>query len=205
MNVARVAATLLIVALPIAIVYTVKDSDYGRLLATPKARMSGSATARVTIIEFSDFQCPACAAIQPYLKELTKTYDGKVRLYFKHYPLSHIHPNAMPAAVAAECAADQDRFWPYSDTLYSRQALWARLPDATTHYTAIAGELNLNVENFNACLANPHTRQRIEADIAEAKSRGVNATPTFFVDGERLVGQVFASDGARAVERALRR
>jgi len=191
---------------PVLLVFAIKNSSsYGPLLATPQVRQQGDPHAKVTIVEYSDFQCPSCAHIQPFLKEIMATYKGKVRLYFKYYPLTMIHKNALPAAHAAECAARQNKFWPYGEKLFARQTQWAPLADGTTHYMAIAQEEELNLPAFQACLADPTVDQDLLRDTAEAQQRAVNATPTFFVNDERLVGGVFESDGARTIERELRR
>ena len=191
---------------PILLVLAIKSSSsYGPILATPHVRQQGDPHAPVTIVEYSDFQCPSCAHIQPFVKEIMDTYKGKVRLYFKYYPLTMIHKNAMAAAHAAECAARQNKFWPYGEKLFARQNQWAPLSDGTTHYVEIAGEEKLDAAAFNACLADPTVDDVMKRDVSEGQGRGVNATPTFFVDDERLVGGVFESDGARTIERELRK
>jgi len=110
----------------------------------------------------------------------------------------------MPAAHAADCAAAQNHFWPFHDRLFETQMSWAPLADATTSFMAIAEEVKLDIPQFQACYADPKRLAPIEQDAQEAVARQVTATPTFFVGDERLVGQVFASDGARAIEKALR-
>jgi len=200
----RTVLTALILLLPVLLVLAIRQSSYGPVLATPQYRQEGPSSAKVTIVEYSDFQCPSCARVQPQLKEWMQSYQGKVRLIFKHYPLTTIHRHAVSAAVAAECAGHQQLFWDYADRLYTNQSQWAPLMDATTHYTTLAGDLGLNMDRFNACRADLQTTATILKDEQEAKSRGVNATPTFFIGEQQLVGQVFLSDGAQAIERALR-
>src|SRR5579864_4564662 len=100
-------------ALPVAGVSLVKQSNWGAVLATPLARQTGDPKAKVIIVEYSDFQCPSCAAMQPTVHNLLDVYKGKIRLYYKYFPLTRIHKNAMASAHAAECAARQNQFWPY--------------------------------------------------------------------------------------------
>jgi len=206
MRLQKPQAAVLLLAAPVLVALALKSSaSYGPLLATPQVRQEGAPDAKVKLIEYSDFQCPSCAHIQPFLNGLMQTYKGKVRLYFKYYPLTMIHKNAMAAAHAAECAARQNKFWPYGALLFERQTQWAPLADGTTHYFAIAHDVGLDAARFQTCLADPSVEAGIQQDIKEAQQRAVNATPTFFVDDERLVGTEFEADGARAIERALRR
>jgi protein-disulfide isomerase len=200
----HVAVLLLISPLTAALILK-NTSAYGPLLATPLARQQGDSRASVKLVEYSDFQCPSCAHAQPFVKELMETYKGTIHLYFKYYPLTMIHKNAMPAAHAAECAARQNKFWPYGELLFARQTQWAPLIDATTHYVAIAQDVKLNAAQFQACLADPTVDAEILKDAKEAERREVNATPTFFVNDERFVGGVFEASGARAIEREKRR
>jgi protein-disulfide isomerase len=197
------AATILLVA-PVAAVYSVKQSNWGPIMAAPQTRQTGDSHAKVVIVEYSDFQCPSCALVEPTIHSLLDTYKGKIRFIYKYYPLTKIHPNAMPAAHAAECAGDQKQFWPYHDRLFAAQISWAPLPDPTTSFTAIAQDVKLDIPKFTSCYADPSRLTMIEQDAKEAVAREVTATPTFFVGDDRLVGQVFMTDGARAVEKALR-
>ena len=197
-------ATFLLAA-PVVTVHLVKRTSWGPVLAAPRTRQTGNPKAKVVIVEYSDFQCPSCATLDPLIHKLLETYQGKVRLIYKYYPLTKIHKNAMPSAHAADCAAQQDRFWPYHDRLFQTQLSWATLPDPTTSFLAIAQEVKLDVPKFRSCFADPSRLAVIEQDAEEAEARQVTATPTFFIGDERLVGAVMATDGARAIEKALRR
>lgn len=92
------------------------------------APMRGDKNAKVTIVEFSDFQCPYCKQVFPVIQKLMKDYNGKIKLYYKQFPLTSIHPNAYRAAEASECAAEQGKFWEYHDYLFTNQAAWQSLP-----------------------------------------------------------------------------
>ena len=155
-------------------------------------------------MEYSDFQCPSCAAVEPTIHQLLENYKGKVRFIYKYFPLTKVHQNAMPAARAADCAADQKQFWPYHDRLFATQPKWAPLADATTSFMAIAQEVKLDIPKFSACYADPSRTAVIQQDAKEAQERQVQATPTFFIGDERLVGNVFITDGARTIEKELR-
>ncbi len=204
-TVIRIWVALFLMMLPVIAVNAVKQTHWGPILATPKSRQTGDPHAPVTIVEYSDFQCPSCAKMQTTVHNLLQTYQGKIRVMYKYYPLIKIHKNAMAAAQAAECAADQNQFWPFEDQLFATQDAWKDLQNPTTSYLAIALPLKIDVARFQTCLNDPLKIPIIEHDAAEARDRQVTATPTFFVGDERLVGGVFATDGARAIEKELRK
>ena len=157
----------------------------------------GKPSAPVTLVEFSDFQCPYCARANPALKEIESAYPNDVRIVWKHMPLS-FHQNAMPAALAAEAAREQGgsaKFWAMHDKLFANQASLS-----TEAYERYARELGLDVARFQRDMASPKIKARVEEDAKLAQKVGVNGTPTFLVNGERVVG----SNALRsAVERQL--
>jgi protein-disulfide isomerase len=204
-NLNRFLLATLLFAAPIVGIMAVKQTSWGPILAAPKARQTGDPHAKVTIVEYSDFQCPSCAMVDPTVHQFLEVYKGKIRLIYKYYPLVRIHKNAMASAHAADCASLQDHFWPYHDRLFQTQISWASLQDPTTSFMAIAQEVNLDIPKFQACYADPSRENIIEQDALEAQARQVTATPTFFVGDDRLVGPLMVSDGARTIEKALRR
>jgi len=203
-NFQRFLLATFLVACPVLAVYTVKQTNWGPVLATPKSRQTGDLRAKVTIVEYSDFQCPSCATVDPTIHQYLEIYKGKIRLIYKYYPLVNIHKNAMASAHAAECAARQDHFWPYHDRLFQTQLSWANLQDPTTSFMAIAEEVKLDMPKFQTCYGDPARLKVIEQDAQEAQAHQITATPTFLIGDERLVGQVVVTDGARAIEKALR-
>ncbi len=205
MKLKRLLAASFLILAPVVAIQGVKQTQWGPILAAPQARQTGDPKAPVVIVEYSDFQCPSCAHIEPTVHKFMELYKGKIRLIYKYYPLTKVHKNAMPAAHAAQCAATQDHFWPYHDRLFETQLSWASLADPATSFMAIAVETHLDLPKFTACYADPSHLTIIEQDAKEAQDRQVTATPTFFVGDERLVGQVFETDGARTIERAIRR
>jgi protein-disulfide isomerase len=144
----------------------------------------GPADAPITIVEFSDFECPYCqkwyAEVYERLKE---QYPQEVRLVFRDFPIESIHANAFPAAEAANCANEQGEFWPFHDKLFSMEkGLNAEA------YTQYASDLGLNVEDFNACLESGKFKPEVQSDLDFAANLGVRSTPTFFINGIALVG-----------------
>ena len=143
----------------------------------------GSASAPVTIVEFSDFQCPFCQRVAPTLKQVQKTYGDKVRIVWKDFPLTQIHPEAFKAGEAGQCAAEQGKFWEYHDRLFANQQ--ALLPDSLKKYAADAG---LDAAAFSACLDTSKYGDRVREGVAQGSRLGVNSTPTLYVNGRMLSG-----------------
>ena len=157
------------------------------------APFEGSQAATVVIVEYSDFQCPFCGRFydQAY-QSLKKDYidTGKVKLYFKQFPLEQIHPNARKAGEASLCAQDQNGFWAFHDALFKNQEAWADL-DATGAASAFkqyASDLGLDAAKFGTCLDSGVKSAQVDKDLGEGVQNGVQGTPTFFINGRELVG-----------------
>jgi len=148
----------------------------------PTDPASGPATARVEIVEFSDFQCPFCKRVVPVLKQLTAKYPTQVKLVWKDFPLPN-HPDAKPAAEAAQCARDQGKFWEYHDKLFDSQS--EMTPENLKQW---AGQMGMDAAKFNACFENATHRQLVQADMEEGRRDGVSSTPTVFINGRALIG-----------------
>ncbi|MFL5400021.1 MAG: DsbA family protein [Myxococcales bacterium] len=146
------------------------------------APVLGPKNAAVTIVEWSDFQCPYCGRVEPTLQQVREEYKGKVRLAWKNQPLS-FHPNAMPAAEAAMAADEQGKFWEYHDALFKRQN---ELGPAL--YDEVAKQVGLDMEKFHASIQGHKHLAQIKADMAAGSAVGADGTPTFFINGKKLVG-----------------
>lgn len=144
-----------------------------RVLATDPIR--GSEAARVTVVEYGDFQCPFCATEQADLKVFLAKYRDRVRLVWKDYPLEELHPEAMNAAEAARCAQEQNAFWEMHDALFANQE---RL--GTKTYTELAVSLQLDVERFQECLLSDRTIPLIADSVAAARQLGIDGTPYYY-------------------------
>jgi protein-disulfide isomerase len=143
----------------------------------------GNAKAPVTLIEFSDFQCPFCLRVAPTLKKIRQTYGDKVRIVWKDFPLTQIHPEAFKAGEAAHCAGEQGKFWEYHDRLFANQQ--ALQPDSLKKYAADAG---LDAAKFNACVDTSKYGDRVRDGVAQGTRLGVNSTPTLYVNGRMMSG-----------------
>jgi len=142
----------------------------------------GRASAPVTLIEFSDFQCPFCLRADPTVQQVLSTYGDKIRFVYRHYPLPN-HPAARPAAEAAACAGEQGKFWPYHDRLFANPT---KLSDADLKQHAAA--LGLNTTQFNTCVDTHKLKAQIDNDVKDGEEAGVNGTPAFYINGRMLSG-----------------
>jgi protein-disulfide isomerase len=145
----------------------------------------GASGAPVTLLEYGDYQCPPCGSYNPVINEVLKRYDGKVRLEFRHFPLSR-HANAALAAMAAEAAGQQGRYWEMHDRLFDSLQQWSQSSNSETDFLSLAANLGLDQAQFVRDLHSPELQQRIAADIATAKAAHVAATPTFFLNGHHV-------------------
>jgi protein-disulfide isomerase len=185
----------LVVRLPIgiALLTSVLAAPLGAQSATAplESRSKGSATAPVTVYEMSDFQCPYCRrfAIETF-PALDSLYvaAGKVRWVFINFPLTSLHPNAVPAAGIALCAAKQGAFWPVHDLLYRHQATWAALNDPAEYLLSLADSAKISKSELLECVKSPTTNEEVRADAEGASRAGATSTPAFYIEGGLLVG-----------------
>lgn len=152
---------------------------------TAADHVRGPADAPVTMIEYSDFQCPACEAYYPVVEKLLASSSVPIRMIYRHFPLPQ-HPNAIPAALVAEAAADQGKFWDMYHLLFANHADWTPLSDPTPVFTGYATTLGLDMARFKADLSSSTLRDRIQANEDEGIKIGINATPTFFINGRAV-------------------
>jgi protein-disulfide isomerase len=152
----------------------------------PVPHFRGAVDAPVTLVEYGDYECPPCATFNPILKELLQRYGNKLRLEYRHYPLTQVHPNAMLAAVAAEAAGEQGHYWEMNDLLFDAQELWIHRPDAEQTFIGFADRLGLDHARFVEALHAPASRQRVSRDMEEAKEAQFYGTPTFFLNGKHI-------------------
>ncbi len=152
--------------------------------------VKGDPDAPVTIVEFSDFQCPFCSRffIQT-LPALQENYidTGKVKLVYRDFPIDSLHPNARPVHIAAECADEQGKFWEYHDVLFENQAQWNRLSssDLSSQLNQYATSMGLNSASFDSCLSSQSIANEVNADYLQAAKYGASGTPTFFIGNEK--------------------
>lgn len=167
----------------------ITDSDHVR----------GSSNAKVTLVEFSDFQCPFCGRFFPSLQKLLSEYGDQVRLVYRHFPLDSIHQMARPAAEASECASEQGKFWEYHDQLFAKQ-------DELSNdlLKQIASDLKLNTNKFNDCFNSGKYRQEVEDDYQSGIAAGVRGTPHTIVNGVAVSGAVPYDQLKAVIDEALK-
>lgn len=175
------------------------SSNEGVVLAE---KVKGNAESTVVLAEYSDFQCPACAGFGPTLKELMDKHGDKIRFEYHHFPLIQIHQNAATAAQAAEAAGVQGKFWEMHDMLFERQSAWSSSISARGMFISYAEELGLDTEQFERHLNATIIRDQVRAELRDAQSLGLTGTPSFFLNGEKMVIETYA-DFINQVEVAL--
>jgi protein-disulfide isomerase len=157
----------------------------------------GNANAPVTLEEFGDFQCPPCGSIAGFLDELVKEYDPRLRIVFRNYPLEN-HQHARDAALAAEAAGLQGRFWEMHDVLYREQAIWSKADNPRELFDSYAGMIGLNLDQFKKDMEGGKARARVDSDRERADSLGVQMTPTVFINDHEIGPTDKTPDGLRA-------
>ena len=158
----------------------------------------GPEAAAVTIVEFSDFQCPYCRRAVPIIKELRSRYPQDVRVVYRHLPLEAIHPRARPAAEAASCAEDQGHFWEFHDRLFEAKAALT-----ASGLRAHAEAIGLDLEAYDGCVSAGTYRDDVTADLEAARAAGITSTPAFLVNGVLLTGAQPVEAFERLIEREL--
>lgn len=151
-----------------------------------KGHFTGNADAKVRIVEFSDFQCPACGAAEPAVRQILAEFRDRVKLTYRHFPISSLHPYAQKAAEASECAAEQGKFWEMHGKLFANQQSLKQ--DDLKGYAA---DLGLDTSKFNQCLASGKMGPVVASDLSYGLSIGINSTPTFFINGEKRNGMTY--------------
>ncbi len=161
-------------------------SGSGKMVGNASRAAEMESGGEVTIVEFSDFQCPACRATQSVIEKALEVGDKKVRLIYRHFPLPTIHKNAMLAAVASEVAGEQDKFFSYHDLLFARQSEWDEAEDVREKLVGYAGELGMDEQGFDESLDEERYMEVVNEDLRVARALGLLVTPSLFVEGRAV-------------------
>ena len=177
-----------------------KNQDKINLANVP---VTGAADAKVTIVEYSDFQCPYCSTAHVTVKDLLKQYEGKVKVAYKHLPLA-MHNWAKDAAEASVCVHKQnpETFWKFSDYLFANQKTITK-ETFDSKLQEFSTQNGVNIEELKKCMADPATKQKVDADTAEAGSLGLSSTPSFIVNGRTVVGAIPVDQFKQIIDEAL--
>jgi protein-disulfide isomerase len=179
---------------------TAKTPTTSTSLGATPPNMLGSPTAAVTVEEFADFQCGACAQVHPTLKELQGIYGSRIRFIFRNFPLGiPQHDKAYDAAVAVEAAGMQDRnkFWAMQDQLFTNQQSWTANPNYRDMWADYAQKIGLDVERFKSDMAGKDTKARVDADLQRGRGMSINSTPSLFVNGKSIPLESIKIEGLR--------
>lgn len=170
---------------------TTSPATGGQLLSDPVTSediSKGNPEAPVTLVEYADFQCPACASYASFVNQLTTDLGDNIRVVFRHFPLRSIHPNAQMASQAAEAAQAQGKFWEMHDKLYEKQQQWSNLSnkEAQTFFIDLAKELELDEGQFATDMTSDAARDKVNTDYDSGIASNIQGTPTFFVNGKQI-------------------
>jgi protein-disulfide isomerase len=155
-------------------------------IATSTDHIKGNATAPITLVEYGDFQCPACAMYHPVVAKILAEYGpNSVRFVFRHFPLSG-HANAFPAAQAAEAASNQGKFWEMYDALYGRYDEWVKATDPKAVFAVFAKDIGLDLVQFSADYDSDAVKEKVTNDYKGGSAGGINSTPSFFINGKKI-------------------
>lgn len=143
----------------------------------------GDKESPIVLVEFGDYQCPACAAYHPFVKQLVSDLGSDLALVYRHYPLTQIHKNALAASIAAEAAGVQGKFWEMHDKLYEKQVDWSDESDPAGKFVEYAKELELDEGKFQSDLKNNELRSKVDSNTVSGNQLKVRGTPTFFANG----------------------
>lgn len=171
------------------------------LLIREDSKIKGPANAKVVLVEFTDFECEACAAAHPILQKILKEYDGKIQFVFRNFPN---HYNSMLAAKSAEAAAQEGKFWQMHDKLLENQLEWGeKQVPVTEAFIKYAKEIGINVPTFTDLISGKTFEEKILRDKKDGTSLGVRATPTFFLNGKKLEGIPPYEDLKKMIDKEL--
>lgn len=165
----------------------------------------GSKDAKITLIEYSDFQCPACGSYYPIIKKVNDDLSAQVRFAYRHFPLLQ-HKNAKLASTVAESAGKQGKFWEMHDLLFQNQSAWSEEKNASVIFAKYASDLGLDIEQFKNDLTSNEIKNKIESDYKSGIKAGVNSTPSFFLNGKKMEQNQTRNydDFKNAIEQALK-
>lgn len=204
--------TVIIIALVVGFVglfWFTKDkadapTNGGSGTAQASSHTYGNTDSEVVLIEYGDFECPACAQYFPLVSQIKEKYKDDITFQFRHFPLVQIHRNAMASHRAAEAAAMQGKFWEMHDLLYQQQDAWKNESNPARTFEGYAQSIGLDVEKFKTDVASAAANDAINADIKEGQNAGANSTPTFVLNGKKIDNPTTLEEFEKLIEDALK-
>ena len=193
---------LVVLALGASIVFSQQAAKKANEGVVMESHIKGNPEASVTLVEYSDFQCPACAQFQPLVKELVEEHGDQLRFEYRHFPLVTIHPYAVPAAQAAEAAAQQGKFFEMHDLLFENQSTWSQGGNPDAYFIQYAEELGLDISTFRRHLSASVITDSVRGDFRKAQELGLRGTPSFYLNDQQMNYETF-DDFISQIEAAL--
>ncbi|HVZ66990.1 MAG TPA: thioredoxin domain-containing protein [Patescibacteria group bacterium] len=189
------------------VIFLIKQDQNKPIVLAADGYAVGPSNAKVTVVEFGDLQCPACKAYEPFVRQIRKDYAKNVKLIYKNFPLTSVHPNAMLAARAAVSAGNQGKFYEMHDLLYDKQEEWADLPasGAKDKIMGYAASLKLDMDKFAKDIDDSKTEDVIKKTQDEGIAVGVSGTPTFFVDNVKIENPQSYQDFQKIIDNNLKK
>lgn len=178
-------------------------SDFNIAAITPEDHLKGKADSKVVLMEYEDFQCPACGAFYPIVKRLAEEYGDRIAVVYRHFPLRAIHPHAEPLARAAEAAGMQGKFFEMHDMIYEKQSEWIKKTSVKKTIQEFAEALALDMDKFEADLKSDSVRQKVRTDSTGGRKAGISGTPTFFLIGQKIENPRSYEAFQTVIEKAL--
>ena len=167
-------------------------------VASQNKKVRGPHSAPVHVVVYSDFQCPACRAALEPVEELRKEFSDTAQFEFRHFPLERPHRWALTAASFAECAAEQGKFWEFHDRIYAEQPVWSVSEDAILSFARYAAEIGMDSQKLSSCLGDPKTLAQIRKERSSGERKGIQSTPTIFINDRMFVGALQVKEKGRA-------
>lgn len=179
-----------------------KSVDPALLVRAESDRIS-TPSAKVTLVEFSDFECPACGVYYGIVNKLVQENKSSMTFVYRNFPLTDVHKNALPAAKAAEAAGLQGKYWEMHDLLFTKQSEWSGAATAQDVFTQYAGQLGLNTDQFKKDMDSDIVSKKIREDIQDGTAIGISATPTFFLNNKQIVNPPTLADFQQLIKTEL--
>lgn len=183
---AIIAAVIIVLIGIFALTGGKSSNNSGSASGKPTSHIEGNGKSGVTLVEYGDYECPFCEEAYPVVKQTVSQFNDQIYFQFRNFPLVNIHQNAFAGARAAEAAGLQGKYFQMHDLLYDNQNQWAQSTNPTTYFNQYAKQLGLNVEQFKKDYGSTAVNDAINADTAAGNKLGVNATPTFYLDGKQI-------------------
>lgn len=171
----------------------------------PLDHIKGAASSTVILMEYSDFQCPACRSYYPILREVMTEYGDRITFVYRHFPLISIHPNAEFAARAAEAAHKQGKFWEMHDLLFEKQNEWGKVANIYPVFESYATLLGLSLDQFKIDFASDEVKNLVRAQRVHAVKAGLSSTPTFFLNGKKIENPTSAAMFKELIQKELKK